>query len=79
MEDEQVKNCMKRWQKSLDITLDQWENMQKKGLKFTLNYNFKNIFSKMMYCCYLTQDKLSKMNDFDISRRHIHPLTFLIS
>lgn len=63
MEDEQVKNCMKRVTKILryNITLNLWENMQKKGLKFTLNYNLKKIFSKMMYCWYLTQDKL-KMN-----------------
>ena len=37
------------------------ENIRNKGLKFTLNYNFKENFYKIMYHWYLTPDKLSKM------------------
>ena len=63
LEYEQVKECMIKWAKifGYNITLEQWENMWNKGLKFTLNYNLKENFYKMMYRWYLTPDKLSKM------------------
>lgn len=49
---------MMKWAK-IDM-LEPWENMQKKILKFTLKYNLKENFYKIMYHGYMTPHKLSK-------------------
>ena len=62
-EDELVKECMVKWARNIghNIMLNQWERMWSKGLKFTLSYNLKENFYKMMFRWYLTPNKLSKM------------------
>lgn len=54
---------MIKWAKILVITytMEQWENMQMKELKFTLCYNLKDNFYKRMYHWYLSPQKLTKM------------------
>lgn len=52
-EGEQVKEGVIKWAKTFgyNMQLDQLVDyvQQKKGLKFKLNYNFKENFNKMMY------------------------------
>uniref|UniRef100_A0A2D4G001 Uncharacterized protein n=1 Tax=Micrurus corallinus TaxID=54390 RepID=A0A2D4G001_MICCO len=63
LENEYVKHGMIQWAKNFGYNrmLERWENMWTKSLKFTLNYNVKEKFYKMMYRWYLTPDKLSEM------------------
>ena len=50
LEDEQVKECMVKWARNLgyNIMMSQWEKMWTKPLKFTLNYNLKENFYKVV-------------------------------
>lgn len=54
---------MIKWAKTFghNIEMEQLENMWLKGLKFTLSSSLKQNFYKMMYCWYLSPDKLSRM------------------
>lgn len=51
---------MIKWAKNFgyNIQMEQWERMWIKGLKFALSFNLKYFFNKMMYCQYMSPDKL---------------------